>query len=170
MKDESLTKWFLEHGARPNAGSTSSIFATHPGAACLNIAASASSIPVFNMLLDYGAERKGSLPLHNAAGSGPSGERIPMMAHLVSLGFDVNESDEGRRQHRIGTPLQWAIDVKSIEKVKFLMENGADPHKPVGRGGSPYKMAQVLALNEIVELFDRFSASSNEERNLSQST
>lgn len=156
MEDESLTKWFFEHGARPNLCSADSSFPAKPGL-CLNSAASKSSVAVFDMLLDHDAEREISIPLHMAAGAGSSGERIPMMIHLVNLGFDVNGSDEIRGRYAIGTPLQYAIKAGSIEKVKYLLQNGADPHKSIGLAGSPYKMAERTASKEIFELLKQFS-------------
>lgn len=123
---------------------------------CLNVAASKSSAVVFDMLLNHGAKRENSIPLHMAAGAGVNGERIPMMAHLVELGFDVNGSDEVRGPYAIGTPLQYAIRAGSVEKVKFLLKKGADAHKPIGLAGSPFKMAERSASEGLVGLLRNY--------------
>lgn len=150
-------KWFLDHDASPNLGppkfspQADSVSSVNCGV-CLDTAASASSIVVLDMLINHGAKRENSIPLHMAAGAGESGERIPMMAHLVDLGFDVNGSDEVRGFHAIGTPLQYAIRAGSVEKVRFLLSKGADPHRPIGLAGSPFKMAERWPSEDIVEL------------------
>lgn len=80
-----------------------------------------------------------------------------MMAHLIELDYDVNATDEVRKNHAIGTPLQYAVTAKSFAKVEFLLRKGADPHKPVGRGGSPFKMAERMGMDQFVGLMKRFS-------------
>lgn len=51
---------------------------------------------MFDLLLEHGAVKENSTPLHSAAGSDTDGERIPMMAHLIEAGYDVNATDEVR--------------------------------------------------------------------------
>ena len=79
-----------------------------------------------------------------------------MMAHLINLGYDVNATDEPRKNHGIGTPLQYAIMAKSLAKVEFLLQEGADPHKPVGRYGSAFKMAELMGMDQFVILMKHF--------------
>lgn len=158
MDDEILVRWFLEHGARPNLGPQmvnpkADSASINSSGTCLNVAAQKSSILVFDMLLNHGAPRENSVALHMAAGAGVSDERIPMMTHLVALGFDVNGSDEVRGSFAIGTPLHYAIRAGSVEKIKFLLGKGADPHNPAGLAGSPYKMAERSASEDIIALF-----------------
>lgn len=138
---------------------------------CLDVAAQKSSIRVFDMLLKYGAPRENCTALHMAAGvaGGARGgvsdsddddddERIPMMRYLVErLGFDVNGSDvDVRGPYAIGTPLHYAIAAGSVQRIKFLLAKGADPHHPAGLAGSPYKMAQRSASEDIFALFVSF--------------
>lgn len=161
MDDEILVKWFLDHGACPNLGAQMiNPQADSPSVAnsgtCLNVAARESSIVVFDMLLDHGAKRENSVSLHMAAGACVS-DRIPMMAHLVELGFDVNGSDEARGRYAIGTPLQHAIRAGSVENVKFLLEQGADPHKTIGLAGSPFNLAERSASKGLFELVKNYS-------------
>ena len=79
-------------------------------------------------------------------------ERIPMMAYLIEAGYDVNATDEVKKFGAIGTPLQYAIMAQSLAKVKFLLQRGADPYKPVGRAGSPFKMAERMGMDQFVNL------------------
>ena len=103
------------------------------------------------MLLSHGATRENSHPLHTAAGAGVNGKRTAMIGHLIELGFEVNQTDEA------GTPLQYDIRAKSFENVKCLLENGADPHKPVGLAGSAFKMAEHMATEDIFALRKQYS-------------
>lgn len=158
MDDEILVRWFLEHGARPDLGPQllnpkADSDSRNNSGICLDAAAQNSSILVFDMLLSHGAPRENSVALHVAAGAGVSNERIPMMAHLLAIGFDVNGSDVVRGPYAIGTPLHYAIRAGSVEKIKFLLEKGADPHNPAGLAGSPYKMAESSASEDIIALF-----------------
>ena len=157
LDDEQLVKWFLEHGAQLDPAPQSSDLSfrnafTTTSSACLNVAASTSSIAVFDLLLKHAAMKANSTPLHSAAGSGMDDERIPMMAHLIELGYDVNATDEMRKNCMIGTPLHYAIRAQSLAKVKFLLQRGADPHKPVGLAGSPFKMAERMGMDQFVGL------------------
>ena len=157
LDDEALVRWFLEHGAQldpaplPADLSFGNVFTT-TSSGCLNVAASKSTIAVFDLLLEYGAKKANSTPLHYAAGTGMDAERIPMMAHLIEIGYDVNATDEVRGRRAIGTPLQYAIDARSLAKVKFLLLRGADPHKPVGLAGSPFQMAERMGLDQFVDV------------------
>ena len=109
------------------------------------------------MLLRHGATREKSIPLHTAAGAGVDGERTAMIVHLIELDFEVNQSDEVVGRFAIGTPLQYAIRAGSFENVKCLLENGADPHKPVGLAGSAFKMAERAATEDIFVLLKQYS-------------
>ena len=79
-------------------------------------------------------------------------ERIPMMAHLTMMSMLPMRY---RRIARFDTPLNYAIRAQSLAKVKFLLEKGADPHKPVGLAGFPLKMAERMGLEEFVSLLKR---------------
>lgn len=160
LDDEQLVRWFLEHGAQidptppPPELCYGNAFTT-TSSVCLDIAASKSSTAVFDLLLEHGATNADSTPLHSAAGTGMDDERIPMMAYLIEAGYDVNATDEVKKFRSIGTPLHYAIRAQSLTKVKFLLERGADPHKPVGLSGSPFKMAECMGLDEFVCLLKR---------------
>lgn len=161
LDDEQLVRWFLEHGAQIDPAPPSSELSygnalTTTSSVCLDIAASTSSTAVFDLLLEHGAIKANSIPLHSAAGTGMDEERIPMMAHLIEAGYDVNATDEVKKNRTIGTPLHYAIRAQSLAKVKFLLERGADPHKPVGLAGSPFKMAERMGTDQFVSLLKQY--------------
>ncbi len=81
---------------------------------------------------------------------------MSMMIHLIGLGYDVNATDKVRTHYAIGIPLHYAIRAHSLAKVKFGLEKGADPHKPVGLCGSPFKMAERLGMNQFVDLLKQY--------------
>ncbi len=87
-----------------------------------------------------------------AAGAGADDERIPMMAHLIDLGYDVDATDDVRKHLAIRTPLHYAIRVQSLAKVNFLLQKGADSHKPVGLSVFPFKMAERMGKDRFVSL------------------
>ena len=148
LEDEDLVEWFLSRGATveptPQMNTNHSAYSS-----LLDLASARSSIACFDLLLAHGATREGSHPLHIAAGLGAGHERTPMMAHLISLGFDVNGTDEARRYQAIGTPLHYAVRSNSFVNVNFLLQQGADPHKSVGPFGSPIEMAKQMGLKEF---------------------
>ena len=110
---------------------------------------------MFDLLLEHGAVKENSTPLHSAAGTGIDDERLPMMAHLIEAGYDVNATDEAWGNRKLGTPLHYAIRAQSLAKVEFLLQRGTDPHKPGGRAGSPFKMAECIGMEQFVSLLKR---------------
>ena len=161
MEDEQLIKWFLDHGALldpPPQSSNPSIAQAFKAtfSLYLDTTASKSSVEVFDLLLEGRIRKGNSLALHMAAGSGQDDERLPMMAHLIHLGYDFNADDEARGNRRIGTPLHYALMAKSLAKTNFLLQKGADPHKPVGRCGSAFKMAELLGMDDLIILMQQY--------------
>ena len=131
VKNETLLKWFLEHGANPNLGpplSQQPDSAPIPNSgSTLNCAASVATPKVFDMLLHYGAKLESSQPLHMAAASQEESGSIPMMEYLIGKGVDVNASDEARAFQAVGPPLFYAVRQGQVEKVRWLFGLGADP-------------------------------------------
>ena len=120
---------------------------------CLNRAASQSSITVFDLLLAHGAKLENSRPLHAAVESvNEEMERFPMMAHLLDLGVDINGTDFARR---LATPLHHAVHAFKIERARFLLERGADPHIKNYYGHSALEIARINERSEFVELFSQ---------------
>ncbi|KAI9794097.1 MAG: hypothetical protein M1833_000462 [Piccolia ochrophora] len=162
VQDESLTRWFLDQGADPNLGTdpwltTSGEYACErpKRGAALNNAADHSTVAVFDLLLERGAKMERSVPLHAAAISVEDAGRIPMMAHLLELGVDINGSDDVWGPYRRGTPLHHAVAEVHLEKVRFLLENGADPHLKNDWGMTPLERAEKRGYQPLLELFEQ---------------
>ncbi|KAI9696222.1 MAG: hypothetical protein M1836_005775 [Candelina mexicana] len=102
LEDPKLVKWFLAHGADPNFGKPGLI---------LNIAACISTVSVFKILLQHGADISQSLPLHEAAAAQDDAGRIEMLAFLIDeMELDVNADDWAKGLfRRLETPLHYAI-------------------------------------------------------------
>jgi len=113
--------------------------------AALESAASAGLLEAVRLLLNAGAQIRNGTPLHFAAGVCPPGtlpgaqfndgvtsskefdtSRIPVMALLVERGADVNQAEESR--HQVAKyPIVHAVMAGAVERVKWLLENRADP-------------------------------------------
>ncbi|KAJ5165121.1 uncharacterized protein N7500_006951 [Penicillium coprophilum] len=149
VKSLPLLRWFLDHGANPNLGvqRTSHDRCGGPdvsSCAALEAAAAHGSVEAVCMILDAGARIQNGVPLHYAAGACPPGmnphagrvvpswdfdnSRIPVMALLVDRGADINQREESR--HMVAQyAIVYAVMAGAIERVKWLLEHGADPYK-----------------------------------------
>ncbi|KAJ5818808.1 hypothetical protein N7474_004399 [Penicillium riverlandense] len=138
IKDIPLLRWFLHHGANPNWRDEHQL--KRPST--LEWAALDSNTEAVQLLLDAGADIENGVPLHRAAGVHPPGtnphtgritpsqefdrDRIPVMALLLQRGTDINRRDEfPHREPRYA--LACAIRVGAVERVKWLLEHGANP-------------------------------------------
>lgn len=129
MGKESLVKWFLEHGADPNSHGSKN--------ECpLDTAASGCYLGSVKLLLEHGAKLDDSNALHAVAGSREDDSAcIEMMAYLLDQGADINalehqgnpEYRERRKGQAFGTALHRAAQKGKKERVRFLLERGADP-------------------------------------------
>ncbi|KAI9785037.1 MAG: hypothetical protein M1835_003436 [Candelina submexicana] len=110
LKDPELVKWFLAHGPDPNFGKSGLI---------LNLAACISTVSIFKILLQHGADISQSLPLHQAAAAPDDAGRIEMLAFLIDeMKPDVDADDWAKGLfRRLGTPLHYAIESGGIEKA-----------------------------------------------------
>src|SRR3954453_6527276 len=95
IRDQShaVVKWLLGKGVDPNLGQPNFGFSVSDkkSGRALNVAASNSTIEIFDLLLKCGAKMEDSNPLHSAAASNNEDTaRIPMMSHLLQIGVDVN--------------------------------------------------------------------------------
>lgn len=139
VRDEKLIRWFLAHGADPNAYG-------QPGSTILDVAAANSTPTVLDLLIAHGARLEDSDALHSAAGEREKKPgRVEMMSHLLHLGMDINalaqrEYPAGRRIGR-GTPLQAAVAPEEPDRIQFLIEHGANQEVKNTLGQTPLEYA-----------------------------
>ncbi|KAJ5901881.1 hypothetical protein N7495_002409 [Penicillium taxi] len=137
-----LLRWFLAHGANPNQGARHGSAepdndAVMQRCAALEAAAARGELAALHMLLDAGADIKYGTPLHYAAGACSPGTmprgvasqefdagRIPIMALLVQRGADVNQT--GKSRLVLHSPIMYAVMAGAVERVKWLLGQGAD--------------------------------------------
>ncbi|KAJ6120864.1 hypothetical protein N7523_005144 [Penicillium sp. IBT 18751x] len=159
-----LLRWFLENGANPNLGAQRfsgdrNCESDPASCAALEAAATHGSVEAVQMLLDAGAEIRNGTPLHYASGACTPGastrevaskefdvSRIPVMALLVAHGADVNQRGESMlvKHH----PIMYAVMAKAVERVRWLLEHGADPEAR-GDWGSAAEYAGAVGSQEM---------------------
>ena len=150
VRDESLTRWFLEHGANPS-------IVGEPGTNILDVIAANSTLTVFELLLQYGAKLEESNALHSAAGElKKTPGRVEMMKFLLDKGMDLNvlwrrEYPAGRRMGR-GTPLHAATSSQQPDRIMLLLERGADPEAKNTLGQTPLEYAIGKNLATSIEV------------------
>ena len=156
LTNNAAVKWLLDHGANPNMGPSVvfqiGIEAVSDSGMALQLAACWSDISTLDLLLEHGAKLENSFPLHDVAGMGD--ERIPMMAHLIELGVDVNSLDSARVRFRYGTPLHCAVQGQQCGTVRFLLENWADPNMKDEYGVTPIEAAKKKGNQELIALLE----------------
>ena len=159
VTNETLTRWFLAHGADVHA-------VGKIGSTILDVAAANSSPSLFDLLVQHGARLEDSDALHSAAGAREKPEgRIEMMRHLLELNvFDVNalerrEYPSARRRGR-GTPLHSGVAPQEVERLKLLLEHGADLQgkNTMGQTALEYAAARGFTVSEA---FLKDAAASN---------
>ncbi|KAJ5627764.1 hypothetical protein N7490_009992 [Penicillium lividum] len=156
--------WFLAHGANPNLGAhhDSSDIAGHPNpqsCAALEAAAARGSVDAVRLLLNAGASIHYGTPLHFAAGACSPGivprsviskefdaSRIPIMELLVERGADVNQMGQSRVV--VHHPIMYAVMAGAVERVKWLLERGADPEAR-GAWGSAAEYVDMVGSEEM---------------------
>lgn len=165
LESESLVRWFLEHGADPNRGPLRrrpDLRSDFPYFGhILELAACGSSIPVFDLLLEHGAKLEDGMPLHLVAEAGAHSGGLPMMQHLLDLGVDINGLDNARGPWRAGTPLHCAVKSANAERVRFLLEHGADPHHQGSWGKTPLEMARIRRHSEVAVILAKATMQSS---------
>ncbi|KAF5246450.1 hypothetical protein FANTH_6822 [Fusarium anthophilum] len=160
--NEPLLDWFLEHGADPNIGGPEG----DPDQA-LRLAASQGTVRLVQKLLEAGAKMTSNgLGLFYAAGACPAGSiphaglvqpsaefdksRIPVMALLVENGAGVNDKLETRHM-TAQYPIVNAVMAGAIERVKWLLSQGADPDLK-GQYGSARDYAKFRSSDEMKQV------------------
>ncbi|KAL3431209.1 ankyrin repeat-containing domain protein [Aspergillus tetrazonus] len=147
MNNHTLLEWFLAHGADPNLGQQQEHrFGDSITNSCsaLEKAVYRGDVEAVRMLLDAGAVIHNGFPLHAAAGAHPPDwnprngyqtlskdfdrSRIPVMALLVERGADVNQYQGPQRGNQVPNyAIVEAVMAGAVERVRWLLENGADP-------------------------------------------
>lgn len=106
-------------------------------------------VAIAAILLEHGAQPNVHLshvfpPLHETTANLPD---IDMMRLLLKHGADANDVFPGV------TPLHLAISKLRVDKVRLLLDYGADPSVPDGRGSSAIDFAHVMRATEILREF-----------------
>lgn len=147
MNNHTLLEWFLAHGADPNLGQQQQHrFGDSITNSCsaLEKAVYRGDVEAVRMLLDAGAVIHNGFPLHAAAGAHPPDwnprngyqtlskdfdrSMIPVMALLVERGADVNQYQGPKRGNQVPNyAIVEAVMAGAAERVRWLLENGADP-------------------------------------------
>ena len=117
------------------------------GDTALHAAAAAHRAVLVDELLALGADvgarnRRGQTPLHYASDGGPAGLWDPAVQRdtvvaLVRAGADVQALDKSGV-----APLHRAIRNRRAGVVEALLDNGADPTLPNGKGSTPMQLAE----------------------------
>lgn len=163
-----ILRWLLDHGADPNLAATI-VYRDMSGpeknsCAALEAAAGGGHVEAVRILLDAGAEIRHGIPLHYAAAACPPGEnpdgalvrpskefdesRIPVMALLVERGADVNQKEETQYM-TARYAIVSAVMAGAVERVKWLLERGADPELQGPRYGSAVSFANIMGSEEM---------------------
>ncbi|KAM0194349.1 hypothetical protein ACHAPI_007110 [Fusarium lateritium] len=146
-KNETLIDWFLAQGADPNLGTqhdNRDRFGGPDADSCqaLELAAAHGSVELVQKLLNAGAKIENGAPLYHTAGVCPAGAnphaglvtpdaefdraRIPVMALLVENGAGVNDKFNTRHMTPL-YPIVNAVMAGAVERVQWLLSQGADP-------------------------------------------
>ncbi|KAM0554002.1 hypothetical protein ACHAPJ_007077 [Fusarium lateritium] len=171
-KDDALIDWFLSHGADPSLGTqrdNRDRFGGPDTDSCeaLEIAATEYNAETVQKLLNAGA-KIGNGTLYFAAGVCPQGSnphaglvtpsrefdeaRIPAMALLVENGADVNGKYDSRHM-TAQYPIVNAVMAGAVERVKWLLSQGADPDLQ-GQYGSARDYARRNATDEMKRVLE----------------
>ncbi|KAF9771264.1 hypothetical protein IL306_011104 [Fusarium sp. DS 682] len=166
--NEELIDWFLEHGADPNLGrqqDNRDRFGGPETNSCeaLETAAITGTVETVQKLLNAGAKIGNGAPLYYAAGACPPGlnphaglvtpskefdeGRILVMALLVENGAGVNDRLVSRHM-TAQYPIVNAVMAGAVERVKWLLSQGADPDLK-GQFGSARDYAKRVASDEM---------------------
>ncbi|KAM0558086.1 hypothetical protein ACHAPJ_005253 [Fusarium lateritium] len=148
VTNDMLLDWFLAHGADPNLGQQQIMTDIKGGSdtnSCqaLSSAATQGSLSAVRKLLKAGAKVQNGTPLYFAVFRCPPNvnalathvtqskpfdkAQIPIMALLVENGADVNKGLQ-TRQMSPKYPIVVAVMAGAVERAKWLLSQGADPH------------------------------------------
>jgi len=138
VDNETCVKWFLEHGADPNLRG-------RRGATPLATAALRPSTIVLQLLISYGAELDPQA-LYSAISHRGQGT-VQVMSCLIDRGVDVNAPSPQWR-----TPLLYAVRLRDKERVRLLLDKGADRTIKNVDGQTPAEIAKSMGQMELYEM------------------
>ena len=153
--DLELTKWFLAHGASPNA------YAVNLPHTPLTWAVRDGSLEMVKYLMEHGGNpRKGSL-LHMAARRCAPG-RLAIIDFLVDSGAPINGLEyadcprdfETWRRRGLGTALHAAVKSEQKTSIVTLLTKGARKDIKDTKGRTPLDLAKEWNLLDIIDLLE----------------
>lgn len=150
--DKSLTEWFLDHGADPNAQCAWDLTP-------MSVAMYKATLDTIKMLFSRGADVKRGQLLHNAVFR-DSPDVIELVGMLLDMGASINEIQYEnhpqafgeRYAFALGTPLDYAAGEGKVELVSYLLQRGADPSIKNTKGRTVLQTAEFLQQSEVVRL------------------
>ncbi|KAL8917000.1 MAG: hypothetical protein Q9208_008218 [Pyrenodesmia sp. 3 TL-2023] len=158
VNDEATVRWFLAHGADPNAP------AGEWDVTPLSYAVNRAPLSMVKLLFEHGGSPANG-QLVNYAADRKDADSIPVLQLLVDHGAPTNEwlfENRPKLHHWAAaggaqTPLYQAAEAGLIENVKFLLRHGADPRKRgirmhIHEGRLPIDAAKLNKHEEIVQL------------------
>ncbi|KAH7408682.1 ankyrin repeat-containing domain protein [Phaeosphaeria sp. MPI-PUGE-AT-0046c] len=150
VEQPTLLRWLLDHGANPNTLSV-----RHPGSCSpyerpLSVAAELTNAESLTILLSYGATDH--MAIYHAIGLRRQNNGTATMQALIDHGIDINYLDRRR-----GTPLRQAVHVGDEEKLKWLLDHGADPHAKNPESTSALERAKQMGRSHFVAIIEAAS-------------
>ncbi|KAH0555920.1 hypothetical protein GP486_006133 [Trichoglossum hirsutum] len=150
LKSDKLVDWHLEHGADPNLH-------LGRGGTPLERAAVEGSVHAVKSLMSHGARLEGSDALIAAAASmNENPEPIKIMAHLLDSGVDINRlqnvRDPDAATPLTGTALHQAVERGDAERVRFLLQRGANRDVKGFQGLTALEAAEAMRLNQMADV------------------
>lgn len=151
VEDESLTTWFLSHGADPNAGCLLDITP-------LSIAVQYAPLPIIKSLFEHGGSIKYGQLLHYAIWRELE-DRLEVLAYIIGKGPPINDvmyqsrldCYNQRRAFQLGTPLHDAAATGYLDVVQQLVAKGAHPLIEDSFGEIPLQRAERNGHSTVVE-------------------
>ncbi|KAL8804064.1 MAG: hypothetical protein Q9182_002777 [Xanthomendoza sp. 2 TL-2023] len=168
VKDETLLRWFLVHGADPNA--SAEIWDVTP----LSYAVQCATFDNIKLMFAYGGSTSRGQLLNMASGR-TDPDCVQIMQYLFDKGdIEINNTYnedhpelEGWSDLSNQTPLHHAASSGNIEAVRWLLERGANPTKREKcrnrLGDLPYHAALRKHHMEIVDLLIQATVDTQEE-------